>query len=48
MKIGEIIAEPIHVHSTEPDRQAREARVRELLTSCGLDRRSSPTAIRTR
>ena len=36
MKIGEIIAEPIHVHNIEPDKQAREKRVRELLSVCGL------------
>ena len=36
MKIGEIIAEPMHVHGIEPDRQAREDRVKELLSVCGL------------
>jgi oligopeptide/dipeptide ABC transporter ATP-binding protein len=36
MKIGEIIAEPMQVHGTEPNRAAREARVRELLRLCGL------------
>ena len=36
MKIGDIIAEPIHVHSIEPDKQARERRVRTLLDICGL------------
>jgi oligopeptide transport system ATP-binding protein len=37
MTIGEIIAEPMKVHRTEPDRAAREARVAELLRLCGLD-----------
>jgi oligopeptide/dipeptide ABC transporter ATP-binding protein len=37
MKIGEIIAEPMKVHRTEPDRAARNARVSELLRLCGLD-----------
>jgi oligopeptide transport system ATP-binding protein len=37
MKIGDMIAEPMLVHRTEPDRAAREARVRELLRVCGLD-----------
>jgi oligopeptide transport system ATP-binding protein len=37
MKIGDIIAEPMLVHRTEPDRAAREARVHELLRVCGLD-----------
>jgi oligopeptide transport system ATP-binding protein len=36
MKVGEIIAEPIRVHNIEPDRQARDRRVRELLAVCGL------------
>jgi oligopeptide/dipeptide ABC transporter ATP-binding protein len=39
MTIGEIIAEPMLVHRTEPTRDAREARVRELLALCGLDPR---------
>jgi len=39
MKIGEIIAEPMKVHKTEPDKAARDARVKELLTLCGLDPR---------
>jgi oligopeptide transport system ATP-binding protein len=37
MKIGDIIAEPMLVHRTEPDKAAREARVAELLRVCGLD-----------
>ena len=36
MKVGDIIGEPIHVHGIEPDRAARNKRVRELLTVCGL------------
>ena len=36
MKVGEIIAEPIRVHKIVTDRQARDKRVRELLTVCGL------------
>jgi oligopeptide transport system ATP-binding protein len=39
MKIGEIIAEPMQVHKTEPDKAARNARVKELLKLCGLDPR---------
>jgi oligopeptide transport system ATP-binding protein len=39
MKIGDIIAEPMMVHGTEPDRAARDARVKELLQVCGLDPR---------
>jgi oligopeptide/dipeptide ABC transporter ATP-binding protein len=39
MKIGDIIAEPMKVHRTEPDKAAREARVAELLRVCGLDPR---------
>ncbi len=39
MKIGDIIGEPIHVHKIEPDRKARDNRVRELLDLCGLDPR---------
>jgi oligopeptide/dipeptide ABC transporter ATP-binding protein len=39
MKIGEIIAEPMLVHRTEPDKAARDARVKELLRLCGLDTR---------
>jgi len=37
MKIGDIIAEPMLVHRTEPNKAAREARVAELLRLCGLD-----------
>jgi oligopeptide transport system ATP-binding protein len=37
MKIGDIIAEPMYVHRTEPDKAARDARVAELLRLCGLD-----------
>ncbi len=37
MKIGEIISEPMMVHKTEPDEAARNARVSELLSVCGLN-----------
>ena len=37
MKIGDIISEPMMVHKTEPDRAARDKRVRELLSVCGLN-----------
>ena len=37
MKIGDIIAEPMMVHGTEPDKAARDKRVRELLGVCGLN-----------
>ncbi len=37
MKIGEIISEPMMVHKTEPDEAARQERVRELLSVCGLN-----------
>ena len=37
MKIGAIIAEPLHVHGIEPDSAKRDARVRELLSVCGLN-----------
>ncbi|MGE0419491.1 MAG: ATP-binding cassette domain-containing protein, partial [Acetobacteraceae bacterium] len=37
MKIGAIIAEPMRVHGIEPDATKRDARVRELLTICGLN-----------
>ena len=36
MKIGEIIAEPMRVHDIIPDEEARNNRVVELLTTCGL------------
>ena len=39
MKIGDIIGEPMKVHKIEPDRKARDERVRELLNLCGLDTR---------
>jgi oligopeptide transport system ATP-binding protein len=37
MKVGEIIAEPIKVHGILRDAARRTARVRELLSVCGLD-----------
>ena len=37
MKIGAIIAEPMHVHGIEPDAKKRDDRVRELLSICGLN-----------
>jgi oligopeptide transport system ATP-binding protein len=37
MKVGEIIAEPIMVHGIERDAARRGARMRELLSVCGLD-----------
>jgi oligopeptide transport system ATP-binding protein len=37
MKVGEIIAEPIMVHGLERSASRRAARVRELLSVCGLD-----------
>ena len=37
MKVGEIIAEPIMVHGIERNGGRRNARVRELLSVCGLD-----------
>ena len=39
MKIGHIIAEPMRVHDIEPDAAARDKRVAELLTMCGLSPR---------
>jgi oligopeptide transport system ATP-binding protein len=39
MKIGQIIAEPMHVHGIEPDEDKRNARVAELLSVCGLNPR---------
>jgi oligopeptide transport system ATP-binding protein len=37
MKVGDIIGEPIKVHGLVPDAAKRIARVRELLSVCGLD-----------
>jgi oligopeptide transport system ATP-binding protein len=37
MKVGSIIAEPMRVHGVEPDSKKRTARVRELLSLCGLN-----------
>ncbi len=37
MKVGDIIGEPIKVHGLVPDAGKRIARVRELLSVCGLD-----------
>jgi len=37
MKVGEIIAEPIMVHGIERNGGRRSARIRELLSVCGLD-----------
>jgi oligopeptide/dipeptide ABC transporter ATP-binding protein len=37
MKVGDIIGEPIKVHGVERDAGRRQARVRELLSVCGLD-----------
>jgi oligopeptide transport system ATP-binding protein len=37
MTIGDIISEPMMVHKTEPDAAARDKRVRELLSVCGLN-----------
>ena len=37
MKIGEIISEPMMVHKTEADQAARDKRVSELLSVCGLN-----------
>jgi oligopeptide transport system ATP-binding protein len=39
MKVGNIIAEPMKVHGIEPDAERRRARVRELLSVCGLNPR---------
>ena len=39
MKVGDIIGEPIKVHGIEPDAAKRAARVRELLSICGLNPR---------
>jgi oligopeptide transport system ATP-binding protein len=37
MKVGDIIGEPIRVHGLERNAKRRDARVRELLSVCGLD-----------
>src|SRR5205823_761092 len=37
MKVGDIIAEPIKVHGVEADARRRDARIKELLSVCGLD-----------
>jgi oligopeptide transport system ATP-binding protein len=37
MKVGSIIAEPMRVHGVEPDTRRRDARMRELLSLCGLN-----------
>ena len=37
MKVGDIVGEPIKVHGLQPDAAARTARVRELLSVCGLN-----------
>src|ERR1700727_993711 len=39
MKVGEIISEPMKVHGIEPDKMRRTARMRELLSVCGLNPR---------
>ena len=39
MKVGDIIGEPMMVHGIQPDATKRTARVRELLTVCGLSSR---------
>jgi oligopeptide transport system ATP-binding protein len=36
-KVGSILAEPMKVHGIEPDADKRTARVKELLSTCGLD-----------
>ncbi len=36
-KVGAILAEPMKVHGIEPDARKREAKVRELLSVCGLN-----------
>ena len=36
-KVGTIVGEPMKVHGIEPDATKREARVRELLRTCGLN-----------
>ncbi|HTC09277.1 MAG TPA: ABC transporter ATP-binding protein [Acetobacteraceae bacterium] len=37
MKVGQIIDEPMRVHAIQPDAGRRAARVRELLSVCGLN-----------
>ena len=37
MKVGQIIDEPMRVHGIQPDANKRAARVRELLSVCGLN-----------
>jgi oligopeptide transport system ATP-binding protein len=37
MKVGDIVGEPIKVHGVERDAGRRRAKVRELLSVCGLD-----------
>ncbi len=39
MKVGDIISEPMKVHGIQPDAAKRSARVRELLSVCGLNPR---------
>jgi oligopeptide transport system ATP-binding protein len=39
MKVGDIIGEPMKVHGIQPDAAKRAARVRELLSVCGLNPR---------
>jgi len=36
-KVGSILSEPMRVHGIEPDAKRREARVKELLSTCGLN-----------
>jgi oligopeptide transport system ATP-binding protein len=36
-KVGSILSEPMKVHGLEPDAKKREAKVRELLSVCGLN-----------
>ena len=48
MKIGDIISEPMMVHQTEPDKAARDKRVRELAQRLRPEPDTSPTAIRTK
>jgi oligopeptide transport system ATP-binding protein len=36
MKVGDILNEPMKVHGIEPDARRRSAKVRELLSVCGL------------